>query len=112
MEHEFVRACFTGKEMAYDALERFEAEAFEISYENNYIVLQVTPDDIKTLTNLYFEVTPYPDYAIHHNRTTGIHTVQWNGKSTVGSSPGEEIYLFRLQVNGDETVRGKMILVR
>lgn len=66
---QFVRAYFTYKEMAYDALQVFEAEACEISYDEKYIVLQVTPEDIKKLQTLNFTVVPDPDYDIHHNRS-------------------------------------------
>jgi hypothetical protein len=67
-ETRFIRACFSDRETAYDALELFEAEAMEIFYEEKYLVLQVTPEDIDELKALEFIIEPVDNYNIHHNR--------------------------------------------
>lgn len=69
---QFVRAYFTDKKMAHNALKLFEVEALEISYDEGYIVLDVTPEDIKALTALNFVIVPDPEYDIHHNRSSAI----------------------------------------
>ncbi len=56
--------------MACEALKQFEVEAIEISYDDKYIVFNVTADDIKELTDLGFKIVPYPNYNIHHNKSS------------------------------------------
>lgn len=66
---QFVRAYFSDNELAYYALEVYEPQNLEISYENGYMVMDVTDTQITELEELGFQVVAYPDYNIHHNRS-------------------------------------------
>ena len=67
-DSQFFRVYFDDKEMAIKQLQLFEVEAFEVSWEGQYHVMQLTPEDIDVLENLNYTVEPYFTYDPHRNR--------------------------------------------
>jgi hypothetical protein len=67
-ESQFFRVYFEDKKMAIDQLQQFEAEAYEVSWEGQYHVMKLTPEDVDVLESRSCAVEPYFDYDPHHNR--------------------------------------------
>ena len=67
-ESQFFRVYFEDKKMAIDQLQQFEAEAYEVSWEGQYHVMKLTPEDIDVLESRSWAVEPCFDYDPHHNR--------------------------------------------
>ena len=85
-ENQFFRVYFDDKEMAIKQLQLFEAEAFEVSWEDQYHVMKLTPDDVDACEDLHYKVVPYFNYNPHHNRITNP------GKTRYETIPGYPSY--------------------
>jgi hypothetical protein len=64
-----VRAYFPNKEAALKALHLFEVQCREVSYDEGYIVMEVTPEELNELKKLNFVLVPDPGYDVRHYRS-------------------------------------------
>jgi hypothetical protein len=85
----FHRVYFKDKPMAIKALQLFEAEAYEVSWEEKYHVMKLTPEAVETLEGLDFIVEPYLNYNMYHSRTDK----RYPASPTYDGIPGYPSYL-------------------
>ncbi len=71
---QFYKVHFKDKPMAIKALQLFEAESYEVSWEEKYHVMKLIPEAVEILEGLDFIVEQFPNYNMYNGKSQIHHT--------------------------------------